>query len=54
MGKDLIDRKDELRKLEDLLISGQSVILTSPRRYGKTSVCLELLSRLKSKKCFVV
>ncbi|MFH1776480.1 MAG: ATP-binding protein [Candidatus Omnitrophota bacterium] len=54
MGKDLIGRRDELRQLEDLLVSGQSVILTSPRRYGKTSVCLELLSRLKNKKYFVV
>ena len=54
IGGDLIDREDELRKLEDMLVSGQSVILSSPRRYGKTSVCLELLRRLKNKKYFTV
>ena len=54
IGGDLIDREDELRKLEDMLTSGQSVILSSPRRYGKTSVCLELLRRLKNKNYFTV
>ncbi|MFQ5680803.1 MAG: hypothetical protein ACE5GG_01930 [Candidatus Omnitrophota bacterium] len=47
----MVGRQEEPNKLEGLLISGQSVVLTSPRRYGKASHCLELLARLKKRKC---
>lgn len=48
-GEDLIDREECLNQLQQMLTSGQSVVLSSPRRYGKTSICLELLRRLKNK-----
>ena len=46
-GKDLIGREKELSLIQSLLLQGQSVVLIAPRRFGKTSVVLELLERLK-------
>ncbi|RIE05707.1 AAA family ATPase [Candidatus Cryosericum terrychapinii] len=37
-GADFCDRTKELAQLENLVLSGQSVVLSSPRRYGKTSL----------------
>lgn len=46
-GAQLIGREKELKQLTLLLQDGQSVIIVSPRRYGKTSLILEVLKRLK-------
>lgn len=42
-GKDFADRKDELKLLTQELTSGQNMILYSPRRYGKSSLIINVL-----------
>lgn len=51
-GEQLIGREKELKMLSQLLQDGQSVILVSPRRYGKTSLILEVIKRLKKQSYF--
>ena len=51
-GKDFIGREEEITKIAQLLSFGQSVVLIAPRRFGKTSLALEVLSRLKSKEVY--
>lgn len=46
-GTNFIGRQKELDHLVELLCMGQNVVLIAPRRYGKTSLVLEALSRLK-------
>jgi len=46
-GKDFIGREKELALLMEYMKMGQSVVLVAPRRFGKTSLVLEALSRLK-------
>ncbi|MDI6794243.1 MAG: ATP-binding protein [bacterium] len=46
-GDDLIDRQEIIKDILFDVKGGQSVILVSPRRYGKSSVILETLSHLK-------
>ncbi|MCK4695361.1 MAG: ATP-binding protein [Candidatus Cloacimonetes bacterium] len=41
-----VDRKKELLELGDMLRSGNNLILHAPRRYGKTSLIMKLLSEL--------
>ena len=48
-GKDLVGRETEITKICRLMEIGQSVALVAPRRYGKTSLILEILDRLKKK-----
>ena len=48
-GRDLIDRKDVIERIMNDVMGGQSIILTAPRRYGKTSVIHECLRRLGSR-----
>jgi uncharacterized protein len=43
-----IDRDKEMKDYSKWLTSGQSLIIYSPRRYGKTSLVLKLLKRLKN------
>jgi hypothetical protein len=47
-GKDLVDREDIIQKIIYETSGGQSVIIASPRRYGKSSVILEALNRMKN------
>jgi hypothetical protein len=47
-GKQLIDREEVIEEICYNMRGGQSVILASPRRYGKSSVVLESLKRLKN------
>jgi len=47
IGEELIGRDKELKEIIHLLHTGQSVILIAPRRFGKTSLLLTALSRLK-------
>jgi AAA+ ATPase superfamily predicted ATPase len=51
-GKDLIGREKEISLIMAILLQGQSVILVAPRRFGKTSIVLEVLSRLKKENHF--
>jgi len=48
-GKELIGRDGEVNELLSRAIGGQSMILVALRRYGKTSILLEVCNRLKSK-----
>ncbi|MCD4791456.1 MAG: hypothetical protein K8R37_15785 [Bacteroidales bacterium] len=47
LGERLIGREEILEKIIRLLISGQSIVLIAPRRFGKTSIVLEVLNRIK-------
>ena len=46
-GKELVGRENEISLLMEYLQMGQSVVLVAPRRFGKTSLVLEALTRLK-------
>lgn len=46
-GNDLIGRETEVETMIQLLRAGQSIVLVAPRRFGKTSIMLEVLNRLK-------
>lgn len=51
-GEDLVDRKEVIEKIIYEVLGGQSVILASPRRYGKSSVILESLRQIRKKGVF--
>lgn len=51
-GSQLIGREEEIKRIEQYLKMGQSVVIIAPRRYGKTSVLLELLRRRKENNQF--
>lgn len=46
-GKNLVGRREELKKIKYLLENGQSVVLIAPRRFGKTSLVLTVLEKLR-------
>ena len=46
-GESFADRKAEIKELMGDIASSQNVILFSPRRYGKTSLILEVLDRVR-------
>jgi hypothetical protein len=46
-GEDFADRREELAELVRELKDGQHLFLLSPRRYGKTSLILSALERLR-------
>jgi hypothetical protein len=48
-GQAFINRKDEIQELVNNLSTGQNVIIFSPRKYGKTSLILQVLEKLKKK-----
>ena len=48
-GEYFADRKNELAEIVDRMLNGQNVILLSPRRYGKTSLLLESIARVRAK-----
>lgn len=49
-GPDFADRKGEIAQLRVDLTTGEKVLISSPRRYGKTSLVFEVARRLKSQK----
>jgi len=49
IGKDLIGREEEIKLIMQTVLEGQSIVLIAPRRFGKTSLLLEVLRRLKNK-----
>ncbi len=46
-GEYFADREREIEELTGDILSGQNVILFSPRRYGKTSLIMEVLDRAR-------
>lgn len=52
VGKKLIGREDSIKQIIQSLLFNQSVVLIAPRRFGKTSILLELLDRLKNQGLF--
>lgn len=53
-GADFFDRKDEIRSLLTAVETGDDVLLSAPRRTGKSSLVGELCSRLKGKNWFTI
>lgn len=49
VGEDFADREKEVADLLKELEAGQNVILHSPRRYGKTSLMVEVLRQLRER-----
>jgi AAA+ ATPase superfamily predicted ATPase len=47
-GHNFIGREQEVKIISQLLSMGQSVVLIAPRRFGKTSLVLEILRKMKS------
>ncbi|MFW6124481.1 MAG: AAA family ATPase [Acidobacteriota bacterium] len=48
-GKDFANREKEMKELETYLTQAQNVLLTAPRKYGKTSLIINTLNRLRRK-----
>lgn len=46
-GEYFTNREDEIKELTSDLLSGQNILLFSPRRYGKTSLILKVMDNLK-------
>lgn len=53
-GNQLVGRESEISAIEKFIAMGQSVALIAPRRFGKTSLLLEILQRAKHKDVFTV
>ena len=49
-GKTFVDREEELKSLIDALLSGENILLHSPRRLGKSSLLKETLQRIGNKR----
>ena len=45
-GADRVEREETLRRLQELLDSGLHVMVTAPRRYGKTTLLYALMERM--------
>ncbi len=54
VGADFIDREEELKELTSDLLSGQSVIIYSHRRLGKSSLILESFRRMENESVITV
>lgn len=53
-GENLIGRDKDIRLILQLLIQGQSIVLVAPRRFGKTSILLEVINQLKNEGYYTV
>ncbi len=51
-GNEFIGREQEIREIITYLKIGQSIVVIAPRRFGKTSLILEVIRRLKKDKYF--
>lgn len=52
-GRMFVGREKLMDELNNILTIGQSVVLIAPRRYGKTSIALEMLANFRRKDYFV-
>ncbi|MEA2055068.1 MAG: ATP-binding protein [Candidatus Thermoplasmatota archaeon] len=46
VGESFVDREKELKALIDAVLSGENILLYSPRRYGKSSLLKEAIRRI--------
>jgi AAA+ ATPase superfamily predicted ATPase len=51
IGKAFFNRKKEKKKLKNNILANRHTLLTSPRRYGKTSLIWEVIRNLKYPDC---
>jgi uncharacterized protein len=51
-GRELIGREKEINEIIQTIKAGQSVALIAPRRFGKTSIMMEVLNRLSRDKFY--
>jgi hypothetical protein len=51
-GDELIGREKEVKEILFTLKSGQSVVLIAPRRFGKTSIMMEVMNQLAEESYF--
>ena len=51
-GDELIGREKEINEIIQTIKAGQSVALIAPRRFGKTSIMMEVMNRLNREKYF--
>jgi len=51
-GEELIGREKEINEIIQTIKAGQSVALIAPRRFGKTSIMMEVMNRLSREKFF--
>jgi len=49
-GKAFVDREEELKTLTEALLSGENILLYSPRRLGKSSLLKETIQRIGNKR----
>jgi hypothetical protein len=52
-GEELIGREKEINEIIQTIKAGQSVALIAPRRFGKTSIMMEVMNRLNHEKYFI-
>lgn len=48
-GRDFANREKEMKEIETYLTQGQNILLTSPRKYGKTSLVINTLNHMRRK-----
>ncbi|HEC86270.1 MAG TPA: ATP-binding protein [Thermoplasmatales archaeon] len=53
-GREFIDRKEEINELKSSLLSGQNVLLFSPRKMGKTSLIMETFRKIDDAICIYI
>lgn len=53
-GDYFADREKEIEEIKLDLLSGQNLIIYSPRRYGKTSLILKILEELRQRKLICI
>jgi AAA+ ATPase superfamily predicted ATPase len=51
-GNRLVGREEMINQILQLALNGQSIVLIAPRRFGKTSILLEVMERLKKHDTF--
>jgi len=54
MGRHFVDREDDIAELKSALLSGQSIVLFSPRKMGKTSLILEMFRQVEKARCVYI
>lgn len=52
-GKDFIDRKEHLKKFNTFIKNNQHIMIKAPRRYGKTSLILQIFEMYKYDKIYI-
>ena len=52
-GKTFVDREEEMKKIENALLSRENMLLYSPRRLGKSSLLKEVSSRIKHQRIVI-